>query len=218
MDTEPKSKAQSHIEEIMKQVEPGSERYQALDSAKRFKSSWVELGERLAKVRNRGLYRDWGYGDFDDYCSREIRLRKATTDKLLLAYHFMEKSEPQLLARKQDLHPLPDFRSIDLLRQAREEKNFSEQDYGELRKAIIEEERSHPTVLKRFKEAAAANDPAPEDPALHYRACLQAARRLEIALRSVGDLPAEHAAQLPVLAEWLEERLEQVQKAAPVED
>lgn len=215
MDSQPKSKAESHIEEIMRQVEPGSERYAALDSAKRFKSSWVELGERLAGVRNRGLYREWGYEDFDDYCSKEVRLRKATADKLLLAYHFMEKNEPQLLARKQDLQPLPDFRSVDLLRQAREEKNFSEEDYGELRKAVVEEERSHPTVLKRFKETAAANDPAPEDPALHYRACLQAARRLEIALRSLQEDPEEKASQLPELIAWLEKSLENLQKATP---
>lgn len=218
MDKQSKSKAEHHIEQIMQQIEPGSERYHALDSAKRFKSSWVDLGERLAAVRNRGLYRDWGYGDFDEYCSREIRLRKATADKLLLAYHFLEKNEPQLLARKQELRPLPDFRSIDLLRQAQDEKDFPAEDYAELRKAVIEEERSHPSVLKIFKETANEIEPPPADPSLHYRACLQTARRLDIALRSIDDLPAEHATNLTQLLAWLEMRQEQLTEQTTPEE
>ena len=215
MDNPPKSSAELHIEQIMQQLAPDSERYQALDSAKRFKSSWVELGERLAAVRQSSLFREWGYDAFEDYCSREIRIRKATADKLLLAYHYLEKSEPELLARRKELKPLPDYRSVDLLRQAREEKNFSEEQYADLRKAIVEEERSHPTAVKLFKETAAVTDPQEEDPALHYRACLQAARRLEIALRSLEDLPAGSAEPVSELAEWLEDRMKEAQKETP---
>ncbi|WP_305044772.1 hypothetical protein [Geoalkalibacter sp.] len=217
MDTQPKSKAEQHIEQIMRHIEPGSERYQALDCAKRFKSSWVDLGERLVTVRNRGLYRDWGYADFDEYCAREIRLRKATAEKLLLAYHFLENNEPQILARKQELRPLPDFRAVDLLRQAQEEKHFPDEQYAQLRKAVVEEERSHPTLLKLFKETAAEIAPPPADPALHYRACLQTARRLEIALRSLDDVPAEALRHLHELLQWLEERLDAIDKTAPAE-
>ncbi len=217
MENPPKSGAELHIEQIMQQLSPDSERYQALDSAKRFKSSWVELGERLAAVRQGNRFREWGYDAFEDYCSREIRIRKATADKLLLAYHYLEKSEPELLARKKELKPLPDYRSVDLLRQAREEKNFTEEHYADLRKAIIEEERSHPTVLKMFKETAAITDPQEDDPALHYRACLQAARRLEIALRSVEDLPEGAAGPVSDLAQWLEERMKTAEKQTPAD-
>jgi predicted CopG family antitoxin len=106
MDDQVKSKAERQIEQIMQEVEPGSDRYRALESAKRFKSSWAELGERLAEVRRKKLFENWGYAVFEDYCSREIRIRKATADKLLMAYHFLEKSEPQLLARREELSPI----------------------------------------------------------------------------------------------------------------
>jgi len=212
MDDQVKSKAERQIEQIMQEVEPGSDRYRALESAKRFKSSWAELGERLAEVRRRKLFENWGYAVFEDYCSREIRIRKATADKLLMAYHFLEKSEPQLLARREELSPLPDYRSIDLLRQAREEKNFSDEEYADLRKAVVDEERSHPTILKKFKETAAAQDSAEQDPALHYRACLQAARRLEIGLRSLEDLPEGADSPVHELAQWLEQRLQEAQQ------
>lgn len=211
MDDNPKSSGERHIESLMAEISPGSDRYQVLETAKRFKSSWVELGEQLMMVRNRGLFQQWGYENFEDYCSREIRIKKPTAQKLVLAYNYMEKNEPELVARRSELKPLPDFRSVDLLRQAREEKDFSEEEYNDLRKAIVEEDRSHPTILKRFKEVAAAHDDEPEDPALHYRACLNTARRLEIALRSIEDLPEGPQEEVSNLVGFLEERLAEVQ-------
>ncbi|MEZ4483786.1 MAG: hypothetical protein R2864_04065 [Syntrophotaleaceae bacterium] len=40
----PKTKAEHHIEEIMQQLDPASERYRVLNSACQFKSSQVQLG------------------------------------------------------------------------------------------------------------------------------------------------------------------------------
>ncbi len=211
MDEAPKSSGERHIEQIMQDLDPASDRYQVLDTARRFKSSWVQLGEQLLKVNSQHLFRQWGYDSFEDYCAKEVRIKKPTAQKLTLAYRFMEKDEPGLLARRSELKPLPDYRSVDLLRQAREEKDFSEEEYGELRKAIVEEERSHPTVLKRFKEVAAARDDTPPDPIIHLKASLSAARRLETSLRAVEGLPAScHEPIGPIIVE-LEGRLAALQ-------
>jgi len=116
----PQSSGERHIERIMEELDPSSERFQVLETAKKFKSSWVELGDRLLGVNNRNLYRDWGYGSFEEYCTREIRIKKETAQKLTLAYRFMEQHEPQLLARREEPRPLPDYRSTDLPRHARQ--------------------------------------------------------------------------------------------------
>lgn len=202
----PKSSGERHIEQIMEQLEPGSDRYVVLDKAKQFKSSWVELGEKLLQVNNKGHFREWGYGSFEEYCVQEIRIKRGTAEKLTMAYRFMEKEEPQLLAPRQELKPLPDYRSVDLLRQAKEEKGFSEEEYGELRKSIVEEERSHPTVLKKFKEVAALREEP--NPLAPLKATLSAARRLESALRSLDEVPAGFLPQLGELITHLENQVE----------
>lgn len=203
MEEQPKSKGEIVIERLMQELDPGSERYRVLESARRFKSSWVELGEKLLLVQKDGAFREWGYESFEDYCSREVRIKKPTAQKLTLAYRYMEQEEPELLARRTELKPLPDYRSVDLLRQAKEEKNFSEEEYAGLRQAIVEEERSHPTVLKRFKDVAAVRDPG-GDSGTSLKAALGAARRLEAALRPVPELPAEFVDTVSRLTAWLE--------------
>ncbi len=207
METTPQSGAERHIEKIMEELDPASERYQVLDTAKRFKSSWVELGDKLLRVSSNTMYREWGYQSFEDYCVQEIRIRKQTAEKLTLAYRFMERHEPALLASREEPRPLPDFRTVDLLRQAKEEKGFSDEEYATLRKSAVEEERSHPTVLKRFKEVTAARGEVPEDPTAPLRAGLAAARRLDTSLRGVAGLPGEYGDLIAGLIGYLEGEL-----------
>jgi len=206
----PKSSSERHIETIMEQLEPGSDRYIVLDKAKRFKSSWVELGEKLLQVSSKGHFREWGYGSFEEYCVQEIRIKRGTAEKLTMAYRFMQKEEPQLLSAREntreELKPLPDYRSVDLLRKAKEEKGFSEEEYGKLRKSVVEEERSHPTVLKQFKEVAALREEV--NPQTPVKASLSAARRLESALRGLFDPPAHYLAQVAEMITHLEGELE----------
>jgi hypothetical protein len=208
----PKSKSEHHIESIMNQLQPGSDRYEVLDKAKRFKSSWVELGEKLLQVSSRGHFREWGYQSFEEYCVQEIRIKRGTAEKLTMAYRFMEKEEPQLLNAREELKPLPDYRSIDLLRKAKEEKEFSEEEYGDLRKAVVEEERSHPTVMKKYKEVAALREEV--NPLAPLKASVSAARRLESTLRNLPDTPALYLEQVGEMIVHLEEELEAVTRNA----
>jgi hypothetical protein len=207
MNDNPKSKGELVIERIMQELDPGSPRYQVLATARRFKSSWVELGEKLLQIQKSGQFREWGYESFEDYCTREIRIKKPTAQKLTLAYRYLEKDEPELLVRQTELKPLPDYRSVELLRQAREEKSFSEDEYAGLRRAVIEEERSHPTILKRFKEVAANREEGPDQRHLRKTA-LAAARRLESALRPLADLRPAYQEELAGLIACLEESVE----------
>ncbi|MSN24934.1 MAG: hypothetical protein GJV46_03605 [Geobacter sp.] len=205
MSETPPSSSELHIDNIMENLEPGSDRYEVLDKAKRFKSSWVELGEKLLLVSSKGRFRDWGYQNFEDYCAQEIRIKRATAEKLTMAYRFMEKEEPQLLSAREELKPLPDYRSIELLRKAKEEKGFTEEEYGDLRKSVVEEERSHPVVLKRYKEVASLREEV--NPLAPLKASISAAKRLESTLRGLSDPPVLFLQQVDEIRAHLEEEL-----------
>jgi hypothetical protein len=205
---QPQSGAERHIETIMRELDPSSERYRVLDVARRFKSSWVELGQELLRVNRDGLFRQWGYESFQEYCSREIRIKQPTAQKLTRAYNYLAKEEPELLSRNAELKPLPDYRTIDLLREAREEQGFSGEQYAALRKAVLEDERSHPAVRKQFKEMAAANRSDPEaEQAERCRAALAAARRLDNCLQPLQDLAGSFLGELSGLIALLQEQV-----------
>ena len=189
MEEKSPTKGSQHIEQLMRQLPPESERYQVLATAKQFKSSWVELGEWLAKVSNKKQFSEWGFTSFEDYCSKEIRIRRQTAEKLLLAFRFLERREPSLLERKEG-RPLPDYRSIDLLRKADEREHFSMEEYSELRQAVIEEERNHPSIAKQFREMTHSHQP--EQKTLHqHRNALLAAKRLATSLQEIAEVPEE---------------------------
>lgn len=188
MDTPPQTRAEQQIDQLLQQLEPGCERHCILSSAKSFKSSWVDLGQQLKQVRTSRLYSEWGYDSFEDYCSREIRIRRQTADKLTMAYHYLEQKRPALVQDQQNLTPLPDFRSIDLLCQADGEQKFSAEQQQELQEAVFEGKLSHPTIAKRFKEMAMEHATTQERQFTEYKSALGAARRLQGAL---GFLPDE---------------------------
>jgi len=218
MSEQPKTKGELIIEKMMEELDPSSERYQVLAVASAFKSSWVALGEKLLEVKRKGLFNQWGYENFEDYCNREVRIKKPTAQKLTLAYGFLEKEEPQLMARHRELNPLPDYRSVDLLRQAKEEKDFSVEEYADLRRAVVEENRSHPTITKRFNEVASQKEGAGPSPREQVRGALSASRRLANLLDQIDNAPAQHIELLEDLTLWLEKNLEQLNAAAPAED
>jgi len=205
MEDKPQSKASQHIEGLMQQLPPDSERYRILASAKQFKSSWLELGEWLARVSGNSHYSEWGYGSFQDYCTKEIRIRRQTAEKLLLAYRFLERKEPELLER-QEQRALPDYRSVDLLRKADEESHFSMAEYSELREAVFDQERNHPTVAKQFRDISFSHKPEQQE-THRLKSTLTAARRLVNCLHELPEIPAEVKPSIAPLIALLEEKM-----------
>ena len=100
------------------EVEPGSFRHTVLLAAKRFKSSWVELGKLLSRVRHEGLFNEWGYGTFEAYCLAELRIKKGTADKLTRNFGFLEKHEPQVMRTPELAESAPAFEVVEVLAQA----------------------------------------------------------------------------------------------------
>lgn len=207
MNQDHKSKGSQHIEELMQQLPPDSERYQLLATAKQFKSSWVELGAGLARVSNSKRFAEWGFASFEDYCTKEVRIRRQTAEKLLLAFRFLERREPDLLERQAG-RTLPDYRSVDLLRQADEGDHFSMAEYSELRQAVIAEERSHPAVARQFRDIAHKHQPAQKAAHLHRNALI-AAKRLATSLGDIPEVPLDLSQAVERLIAFLQSRDEE---------
>lgn len=214
MEESKQTKGEQHIEQLMENLDPASDRYRALDSARQFKASWVDLGEQLVSVNRGRLFSEWGYSSFEEYCSREIRIRKQTAEKLTLAFGYLQRREPGLLERREQV-PAPDFRSIDLLRRANEEEKFSDEECNDLRQAIIEEGRSLPTVQKRFRDSVQAKQSAEQGEQRAIKAALSSAKRLE---SSLAALPGTGDAIGPYLADLIRDLAQAVQTEMPAED
>ncbi|MCX5700433.1 MAG: hypothetical protein NTZ63_02680 [Candidatus Omnitrophica bacterium] len=138
-----KSKSLQNIEDKMSGLDMGSLRYHVLESAKNFKTSWVELGRSLYSVWKDKLYKDWGFGTFDAYTLKEIGIKKPTAMKLLRSYYFLEKEEPAYLkseyVESADAAKVPSYEAVDLLRKAKDKKTLDAQDYSKLKKDILED-------------------------------------------------------------------------------
>ncbi|MCX5714882.1 MAG: hypothetical protein NT033_08835 [Candidatus Omnitrophica bacterium] len=152
MEDNVKTKSLDGIEQKLQHMDAGTLRYHVLESAKNFKTSWIELGRSLYSVWKDKLYKDWGYGSFDIYTAKEIGIRKPTAVKLLRSYYFLEKEEPQLL-NKEHTHGLkpaqvPSYEAIDVLRQAKNKKTIDAEDYANLKRDIFEKAKDHREVKK----------------------------------------------------------------------
>ncbi|MCX5669409.1 MAG: hypothetical protein NTX89_04820 [Candidatus Omnitrophica bacterium] len=149
-----KSKSLKNIEAKMENLDIHSLRYHILESAKNFKCSWIELGRSLYSVWKDKMYKEWGYVSFDIYVSREIGIRKQTAMKLLKSYYFLEKEEPQYLKNEYaaSIQPanLPSYESVNILRQAKNNKDLDKDDYASLKKEIFEKGRDAQEIKKNL--------------------------------------------------------------------
>lgn len=135
------TKSLNSIDQRISETENDPQRQHVLVCAKNFKTSWVELGRALYMAWKDRVYKKWGYGDFEQYTSKEIGIKKNTSMKLLRSYYFLEKEEPQVLSSYMDESKqgkLPGYETIDLLRQAKEKKTLDEKDYQNFREAVLE--------------------------------------------------------------------------------
>jgi len=167
-----KSSSLERIEDHLQRLDPSSFRYKALDAARRFKSSWVELGQLLFTVYQDKLYRDWGYLTFEAYCSKEVGIRQPTAVKLLKSYSFLEKEEPAYLHRDGGLseakpNQIPSVDLVNALRLAKASGRVPESQYKELRDDVLENGREEAEVKKKIRYILKASprsggEPEPE--------------------------------------------------------
>jgi len=146
------TKSLDRIEDRMRDIEEGSIRHRILQSAKSFKTSWIELGQSLYSAWKDKLFKDWGYMTFDAYAAKELGIRKQTALKLLKSYYFLEKEEPSYLkkdyADTASTSKIPSYESVNILRQAKNRKSIDEKDYTRLKREVLELGRDDRDVKK----------------------------------------------------------------------
>ncbi len=159
-----KNKSITQIEEKMGSLDPSSLRYQVLDSARQFKSSWIELGRFLYQVNQGKLFKEWGFITFEGYTAKEVGIRQQTAVKLLKSYYFLEKEEPQFLKRQLDTetkpNSIPSYEAVNALRLASQNDRIPEKQYDEIRDAVLEDAREEGEVKKKIRYVLKANPSA----------------------------------------------------------
>lgn len=211
----PGNKAIRQLEDRMASIEPGTLRHEALEAAKRFKTSWIDLGRILWTVYKEKKFREWGYLTFEAYCAKEIGIRTATAKKLLHSYYFLEKEEPTLLKKLTEEPPakLPQAESVNLLRLFSRKQDVPSENYQKVRSYVLEKGADPSQVRQEVKSFLEASQSDPE--------AARAARRQTTLRRMVGtlkamrmELDAAHMVPKKLLAEIesLAHKLEEILK------
>ena len=127
-------------------------RQHVLETAKGFKSSWIELGRALYSVHKDKLYKEWGFATFEAYTSKEIGIRNQTAMKLLRSYFFLEKEEPGYLKDENtdsaDPTRIPSYESVNVLRLAKNNKSLDNDDYETIKKRVFQDGKDALEVKK----------------------------------------------------------------------
>jgi hypothetical protein len=179
-------------------------RQTVLLAAKRFKSSWVELGKLLSRVLHEGLHEEWGYPSFEAYCLGELRIKKQTAMKLTRNFSFLEKHEPQVMRAPELAEAAPAFEVVEVLAQAEDRGQLTAQEYKSIRDAIWNQEK--PT--SELKRELAAKYPAPAargNDVADFKRLWGMAKRLRDELAANKKVPAAITERAHALCDDLEQ-------------
>ena len=184
----------------------GTFRHTVQQAGKRFKSTWVELGKLLVKVRDEGLFEEWGYESFDAYCLKEVHIRKQTALKLTRSFSFLSRHEP----RVQDEDPgelrerAPAFEVVEVLADAEARGQLSPNEYESIRDSIWNPERPTAELRREISERFPRPPPEPPGEAVQVRRLAHAARKLASELKGARRIPSSVSERAEALAEDLE--------------
>ncbi len=209
------SKTLAQIDNLMEDLEPESLRFHVLDAVKRFKGNWLELGRFVSVVESEGVFRDWGFGTFESYCTRELKLKRPTVVKLLNSFRFLKKEEPDFLSSALsagEKASLPDYESVNILRQARAKKAITGEDYHQLRSAVFEDEVPAKEVGRQYRGFLQSAREAALDPEEAYlRKRKESLKRVLGSLRNIRtNVELSHLLPAPGL-ETLKKLISQVE-------
>ena len=183
----------------------GSLRRRVLESARRFKSSWVELGRVLSEVKREEAWRGWGFKSFEAYCAKELFIRKQTADKLTASYGFIERHAPSLVKGGAP-RPAPSFEVIEVLSRAEAAGRLPAEGWGELREEILERPPTPAALSRQLSEKyGAPTRPEPPEEEERLGRLAAAARRLAAACAGEEGVPAAVVERARALAEDLAE-------------
>lgn len=205
------------MEYKIKETADNPVRQHVLETAKDFKSSWIELGRALYSVHKDKLYKEWGFATFDAYTSKEIGIRNQTAMKLLRSYYFLEKEEPGLLKDENgaltEPVKIPSYESVNVLRLAKNNKDLDNDDYEGLKKGVFSEGkdalevRKDLTSLIRERKELEPEEAREEKRMVVIRRFLSTLKSLKLELETTKMLPASLTKDVSALIKRVEEEM-----------
>ena len=179
-------------------------RAEVLGAARTFKASWTGLARVLTRVRDEALWRGWGFPSFEAYCSKELRIRKATALKLTRSWTFLDRHERGWRPDAPDARQPPAFEVVEVLAEAEERGALDAEEYRSIRESIWDPDRPVAAVRRELSERFPR--PAAERPATEVRLgqLARTARRLAEELRACRGVPASVRTQADDLAAAVE--------------
>jgi len=205
------------LEALADRIEQGGGDPQRVDivrRAQRFKRSWVELAEGLTALRKSRRYEKWGYSDLADYCQKELHIKAATLEKLVLSYGALRTHAPEVLRRDGVSREIPSLEAVDYFSRAmgaddrdgngdsRRRLDAPREVLEELRSAVFDETRSVGELRKRFDPILRPKS-ASEDAADALRKLRSLAERLSSAVQSTEGLSEKRVGRVLAVMEAL---------------
>lgn len=184
---------------------PGSMRQTVLFAAKKFKSSWAELGKLLVQVRDQALFEQWGFPSFEAYCLKELHIRKATADKLTRSFSFLQRHEPQEIEHEEFPQRAPAFEVVEVLADAESRGQLTPSEYKSVRDSIWNAERPVAELKRELVERFPKPPPEPPPDDLQLRRLAAAARKLANDLAASSRVPSAISDRASALADDVEE-------------
>ena len=191
---------------------PDDLRQTVLLSARRFKSTWVELGKLLVKVRDEALFETWGFATFEAYCLGELRIRKQTALKLTRSFSFLDRHEPQAMQAPATTEAAPPFEVVEVLAQAEERGQLSAQEYKSIRDSIWSDSKPVSELKRELTERFPAPEAKPNH-AAELKRLWTLAKRLHAELLANKKVPRALAERAEAVAGDLEELVTQKAEA-----
>jgi hypothetical protein len=205
-------RAEVSIAEKLRETPPGSLRHSLLDAARRFKASWVELGKLLVEVRDGALFAEWGFATFDQYCAKELHIRKSTAEKLVRSFSFLARHEPKAVANDDLARTAPAFEVVEVLAGAEERGQLDAAEYRAIRRSIWESEKPVAELRREVSERFPRPPPPPRTEDAQMGRLAHLARKLAADLKSSRAVPRAVAERAAALAEDVEELASQARK------
>jgi hypothetical protein len=154
----PRRAPRTHTDERLAAAEEAHasdpERADMIARVRRFKASWYELGSALTEMRRTDRFKQWGFKDFEDYCRRELHLKRETADKLTGSYAFLRRAAPEVLERDGREAPIPSYQAVDFWRRAEEddESEATPEVVSEIRRAVLDEGTDLPKLSRIYRQ------------------------------------------------------------------
>jgi hypothetical protein len=192
--------------------------------AQRFKRSWVELAEGLTALRKSRRYEKWGYSDLADYCNKELHIKAATLDKLVLSYGALREHAPEVLRRDGIAREIPSLEAVDYFSRAigsgeqdgraRRRLDAPREVLDELRSAVFDEARSVGELRRRFDPILRPKNDAAE-PGETLRKLKSMAERMSMLVQSADGLSEKRVARVVAVMEALGRDLDELIEQQP---